>query len=70
MPKEQQLGLLKQLLDNKVTSHLCKLIVDMTEERRIILLEQLSESPLLEKPVKTLNIADADASMRENPRRP
>lgn len=70
MPSDRQLGLLKQLLDNKVTPHLCKLIVDMTEAQRITLLEQLSDSPLSEKPVKTLNIADADASMRENPRKP
>jgi len=70
MPKDQQLRLLEQLLDKKVTIHLYKLIVEMTGEQRIILLEQLSESPSADLPVKTLSIEDADASIREYPRKP
>ena len=69
MPKDQQLILLKQLVGEQVAAHLYKLIVDMTEEQQIILLEQMGESPPVELPVKTVNIEDADASMRENLRK-
>jgi len=70
MPKGQQLILLKKLLGQKVSSRLYKLIVDMTEEQQIILLEQMGLAPEVELAVKTLNIEDSDASMREHPRKP
>ena len=70
MPKDQQLILLKQLLGHKVSSRLYKLIVDMTEEQQIILLEQMGYSPEVELTVKTVNIEESNASMREHPRKP
>ncbi len=70
LPRDQQLILLKQLVGDRVDTHLYKLIVNMTEEQQIILLEQMGQSTQVEQPVKTLNIEDADASMRENPRKP
>jgi Tfp pilus assembly protein PilZ len=69
MPKDQQLILLKQLVGERVTQNLFKLIVDMTEEQQIILLEQIGQSPEEDAPVKTVNIEESDASMRENPRK-
>jgi len=70
MPKDRQLILLKQLAGEGVAAHLCKLIVDMTEEQQLILLEQMGECPQVELPVKTVNIEESDASMRENLRKP
>ena len=70
MPKEQQLVLLKQLLGDKVSNHLYKLIVEMTEEQQIILFEQISQSPQMELPVKTVSLEEVEASMRESARRP
>ena len=70
MPRDQQLMLLKQLVGERVDTHLYKLIVNMTEEQQMILLEQMGQSTQIEQPVKTLNIEDGDASMRENARKP
>ena len=70
MPRDQQLILLKKLAGESVDAHLYKLIVDMTEKQQIILLEQMGVSTQVELPVKTLSIEEADASMRENPRKP
>jgi Tfp pilus assembly protein PilZ len=70
MPKDQQLILLKRLVGERVAAHLCKLIVDMTEEQQLTLLEQMGECPQVELPVKTVNIEESDASMRENLRKP
>ena len=65
MPKDQQLILLKQLVGDRVTQNLFKQIVDMTEEQQIILLEQIGQSPAEDAPVRTVNIEESDASMRE-----
>ena len=70
MPKEQQLVLLRQLLGDKVSNHLYKLIVEMTEEQQIILFEQISQSPQMELPVKTVSLEEIEASMREKARKP
>ena len=47
-----------------------KLIVEMTEEQQIILFEQLSQSPQMELPVKTVSLEETEASMRKNARKP
>jgi len=70
MPKDQQLILLRQLVGYKVSNHLYKLIVEMTEEQQIILFEQISQSPQMELPVKTVSLEETEASMRENARKP
>ena len=70
LPKGQQLILLKQLLGNRVSNHLYKLIVEMTEEQQIILLEQMAQLPKADLPEKMVSLEEAEASMRENPRKP
>ena len=70
MPKDQQLILLRQLMGDKVSNHLYKLIVEMTEEQQINLFEQLSQTPQTELPLQTVSIEEAEASMRENTRKP
>lgn len=70
MPKDQQLILLRQLMGDKISNHLYKLIVEMTEEQQVILFEQISQSPQMELPVKTVSIEETEASMRENTRKP
>ena len=70
MPKDQQLILLRQLMGDKISNHLYKLIVEMSEEQQSILFEQISQSPQMELPVKTVSIEETEASMRENARKP
>ena len=70
MPKDQQLILLRQLVGDNVSRHLFKLIVEMTEEQQIILFEQISQSPQMELPIKTVSLEETEASMRENTRKP
>ena len=70
MPKDQQLILLRQLMGDKVSIHLYKLIVEMTEEQQINLYEQISQTPQTELPLQTVSIEEAEASMRENTRKP
>jgi Tfp pilus assembly protein PilZ len=69
MPQDQQLILLRQLMGDKISNHLYKLIVEMTEEQQILLFDQISQSPQMELPVKTVNIEETEASMRENARK-
>ena len=70
LPKDQQLILLKQLVGDKVNNHLYKLIVEMTEEQQTILFEEISQSPQMELPVKTVSLEETEASMRKNARKP
>jgi Tfp pilus assembly protein PilZ len=70
MPKDKKLILLKQLIGDDVTAQLCKLIIEMSEEQQIILLEQLEAMPTFELPERTVSLEENDSSMRENPRKP
>ena len=70
MPKDQQLILLRQLVGDKVSTHLYKVIVEMSEEQQITLFEQISQSPQMELPIKTVSLEETEASMRENARKP
>lgn len=70
MPKDQQLILLRQLIGDNVSTHLYKLIVEMTEEQQINLFEQISQSPQMELPVKTVSLEETEASMRAKARKP
>ena len=67
MPKDQQLILLKQLVGDAVSRHLYKLIVEMTEEQQIILLEQMGQLTIVELPVRTVSLEETESSMREKP---
>jgi hypothetical protein len=69
LPQDQQLLLLKQLLGERITQHLCKLVLEMPEERRQRLFEQLMESPPEPAEVTTVNLDEDDAPMRQIPRK-
>jgi Tfp pilus assembly protein PilZ len=70
MSKDQQLVLLRQLLGDEVRIHICKVIAEMTEEQQIILFEQISQTPQMELPIKTVSLDETEASMRQNARKP
>jgi Tfp pilus assembly protein PilZ len=70
LPKDQQVLLLKQLVGERVTKHLFKLIVEMSEKQQLLLLDQLSSPLETEPPERTLSLEETEPSMRENPRRP
>ena len=55
---------------DSVSAQLYKLIVEMTEEQQIILLEQMQELPKENLPEKMVNLEVTEASMRENARKP
>ena len=65
MPRDKQLILLKQLLGERITSHLCKLIVEMTDDQLQRLCEQLDELPFEDAPVTTINLDEDGAPMRQ-----
>lgn len=65
LPKDQQLVLLKQLLGERITQHLYKLVLEMPEERRHRLFEQLMESPAEPAEVTTINLDEDDSPMRQ-----
>jgi hypothetical protein len=65
LPKDQQLILLKQLLGDRVSVHLYKLVLEMSEDQRQRLYEQLMEFPRDQAPVTTVNLDEEDASIRQ-----
>jgi hypothetical protein len=65
MPTDKQLILLKQLLGERITSHLCKLIVEMTDDQLQRLSEQLEDLPFEDAPVTTINLDEDGAPMRQ-----
>ena len=66
---DKQFILYKQLIKGDVNTQLFKLIIDMTEEEKIQLLEKLGEMSYEEEPIKTINIDEDESFMRENPRK-
>jgi hypothetical protein len=64
LPRDKQLILLKQLLGERITTHLYQMVLDMPEELQQRMLEQLSEFPFGETPVTTLNL-DEDETIRQ-----
>jgi len=64
LPRDKQLILLKQLLGDRITTHLYQLVLDMPEEQQQRMLEQLVEFPFGEAPVTTLNL-DEDETIRQ-----
>ena len=70
MPKDKQLILLKQLLGERITSHLCKLIIEMSDDQLQRLCDQLEELPFEDAPVTTINLDEDGAPMRQVSRTP
>jgi hypothetical protein len=65
MPKDKQLILLRQLLGERITTHLCTLIVEMTDDQIQRLCEELEELPFEDAPVTTINLDEDGAPMRQ-----
>jgi hypothetical protein len=61
--------LLKQLVGDRVTAHLFKLIVEMSENQQLILLEQMGHPMEGEPPERTVRLEGTEPSMRESPRK-
>jgi len=66
---EKQFILYKQLVKDNVSAELFKLIIDMSEDEKIQLLEQLGVIPYDEEPLRTVNLDNHESFMRENPRK-
>ena len=66
---DMQFNLYQQLIEDKVSTQLFKLIIDMAEEERIQFLEKLGEVPFEAEPIKTINLDENESFMRENPRK-
>ena len=69
LPKEKQYILYKQLVKCNVKTELFKLIIDLTEQEKIGLLEQLGEMPDEEERIRTINLDENESFMRENTRK-
>ena len=69
LSEEQQLTVLRQLLEDNVKPYLFKSIIDLTEKQQIQLLEKLETAPLAKAPIKTLSLDDDQATMREHLRK-
>ena len=66
---DRQFLLYKQLIKDKVTTQLFKLIIDMSAEEKIRFLEKFGDVQYEEEHVKTINLDENDAFMRKNPRK-
>lgn len=69
LPSDKQFILYKQLVKGRVTAQLFKLIIDLSEEDKIQLLEKLSGMPYEEDAIQTVNLDETESFMRENPRK-
>lgn len=69
LPREKQFILYKQLVKDDIRSELFKLIIDLSEDEKIQLLEQLGVAAYDEEPLQTVNLDDDESFMRENPRK-
>jgi hypothetical protein len=65
LPKDKQLILLKQLLGDRISAHLCKMAIEMSEEQRQQLGEHLEAETSDNGPVTTLHLDDEAASIRQ-----
>lgn len=66
---DKQFNLYKQLIEDKVSAQLFKLIIDMSDEEKIQFLEKLGEAPFEEEPIKTIELDENESFMRGNPRK-
>jgi len=65
LPRDKQLILLKQLLGDRITTHIYKMVLEMSEDQQQRLLDQMMEHPSDEPPVITLNLDEDDIAMRQ-----
>jgi len=65
LPRSQQVTLLAQLLGERITRHLCKLVLELSDVERERLIEQLVEAPLDQTDVTTIDLDEADAPLRQ-----
>jgi len=66
---EKQFILYKQLIKGNVTSELLKLIIDMSDDEKVQLLQQLEDVPYEDVLVRTINLDDDESFMRGNARK-
>ena len=64
MPEEEQVSVLKQLLEGDLTSHVIDIVNKMPYEQQLALLQQIGEMPEGERPVKTLLLDEEESFMR------
>jgi hypothetical protein len=69
LPRDQKLILLTQLLGERLTQHLYKLVLEMSEVERQRLVEQLVEAASDQPEVTTINLDEEDAPLRQLQRR-
>jgi len=69
LSNEKQFILYKQLVKDNISAELFKLIIDMSEDQRIQLLEQFGDVVYEDALLKTVNLDDDESFMRENPRK-
>jgi hypothetical protein len=65
LPRDKQLILLKQLLGDRITTHIYQLVLEIPEEQQLRMLEQLLELPFGEAPVTTLNLDEDETLIRQ-----
>ena len=69
LTRDKQYILYKQLIKGHVKNELFKLIIDLTENEKINLMERLGEMPYQEEPIRTVNLDENESFMRENTRK-
>jgi Tfp pilus assembly protein PilZ len=69
LSNEKQFILYKQLVKDHINAELFKLIIDMSEDEKVQLLEQLGAVSYEDEFLRTVNLDDDESFMRENPRR-
>ena len=66
---EKQFILYKQLVKDNISIELFKLILDLSEDKKMQLLEHLGGTADDAEPLRTLNLDDDESFMRGNPRK-
>ena len=66
---DMQFSLYQQLIEDKVSVQLYKLIIDMSDEEKTQLLEKLGQVPFEEEPINTINLDENESFMREDSRK-
>ena len=69
LSSEKQFMLYRQLVKDNISTELFKLVIDMSEDEKMQLLEQLDGTSYEGEPLNTLNIDDDESFLRENPRK-
>lgn len=67
--KPQQIKLLRQIIGEKLNETLFKLIIELSQEQQLDLLDQLSSAAETDPPETTVRLEGTEPSMRENMRR-